>query len=316
MDILEKHKNAKKKPIVFYHRFLNAYKKYNKDIFIFCEGEVDLGYYGEIIDHKYPSINIVKCVAECKNNVISIYQQIDWDNYEKNRVLFFVDRDLSYWSGETQYYDTNVYITEGYSFENDAVNEHMFIKCLQDLYGFANCEKNEIDALRIIYNNYWNDFVGGSYELMAYLLYKYKSSKEHKASNVKIKNCISFEESVFWRSEINGKGSRDYYEEKLEILNPVNDEEIDKIINTFIAKKDFYSIRGKWCLDFMIQLMEYVISNGEKYAPSLYRDEKKKPKRLVNLSERGAMAVLGPKIVPAKSLCDFLEKNIGERVNE
>ncbi len=39
--------------------------------------------------HKFP--------VECKNNVIQIWNYTDWQDYQKKGVLFFVDRDLSYW---------------------------------------------------------------------------------------------------------------------------------------------------------------------------------------------------------------------------
>ena len=58
------------------------------------------------------------------------------------------DRDFSYWTGEKQFIDTNVYITDQYSFENDAVSVEMFMEVLEDIYGFANAKDEELAILK------------------------------------------------------------------------------------------------------------------------------------------------------------------------
>lgn len=312
MDMIEKHKEALKKPNVYYHWFLNAYHKNDvKELIIFCEGDVDLSYYGELLDHRYPQKRVLKCSAECKNNVLKIWKLIDWKIYDSNRVLFFVDRDFSYWAEEPQFYDSNVYITDGYSFENDAVNEHMFVKCLDDLYGFANCTRAERKRLVELYRNLWKSFIQGSYELMAYAFWHYKTTGKHKSGEIKMSKCLSFGEKSIWRNVIGDECSAKFYETKLGI-DSVDSVEIEEIIRRFKAEEDRYSVRGKWCLDFMLMLLEHVMDNAREYVPSLYDGCKKEPKRIINLSERGAMSVLGPKIIPPESLVRFLSENIGE----
>lgn len=170
MDILELLDEASKLPNVYYHRFMVSYKKNANDLYVFCEGNVDLSYYAEQIERVESEIVIHKYPVECKNNVLQIWKYIDWNNYHKNRVLFFVDRDLSYWTNEPQTYDSNVYITDGYSFENDAVSLHMFMKLLEDLYGFACCTVEEKKKIAILYEEKWKSFAEGSYDLMGYIM--------------------------------------------------------------------------------------------------------------------------------------------------
>ena len=311
MDMLERHREVKNKPNVYYHNFLNSYHKNNhNEVFIFCEGDVDLSYYGELIDHKYPEKQIVKCIAECKNNIIQIFKRIDWNIYNTKRVLFFVDRDFSYWAGEPQFYASNVYITDGYSFENDAVDEHMFNKCLDDLYGFSNCTIDEKKGMLELYRKKLEEFVQGSYRLMAYAFLHYKTTKLHNASNIKMSKCISFEEENLWKNVIENECSTTFFKKKLDINNNVDLKEIDEIIRRFKEEKKQYSVRGKWSLEFMIMLLEYIMNNAQEFAPSLFDGYNKKPKRIVNLSERGAMSILGPKIIPPKSLVVFLDGNL------
>ncbi len=313
MGIIEQHREKRNKPSVCYHRFLTHYKNDKDEIYLFCEGDVDFNYYGEVIERYYLNKRIVKCFTDCKNNALSIYNKIQWESFDKNRVLFFVDRDFSFWAGEPQSYDSNVYITDGYSFENDAVKKSMFLKCLEDLYGFANYSHSEKTRLAELYEKKWKEFQNGSYEIMAYALHKYMVSHEHTAKNIKINQCISFTEDKLWKDIIKEKSRNEYYCEKLLLEEPIDQAAVDNYMSSFKMDLSHYSIRGKWALAFMIELMNHVIQEGKKYAPSLYDGIQKEPKRLVELTERGAMAIIGPKInPPASSLLCFLENNLRE----
>lgn len=311
MSFLEQLDETIKIPNVYYHRFILSYKKNTKDLYMFCEGDVDLSYYAEQIERINSEAVIHKFPAECKNNVLKIWEYIDWNNYQKNRVLFFVDRDLSYWTNEPQTYDSNVYITDGYSFENDAVSARMFMKLLEDLYGFASCsieEKNEIEKL---YDEKWNAFVEGSYDLMGYILHKYQYSNEHTAQNLDVRKCIDFGDKNIWKKMIKGMSSEAYIRSKLRV-EEVASEAIQEYKKRFQEEPSHYSIRGKWSLEFMIGLMDFVLERGKKYAPSLFDGRAKVPKKIVELTNRGAMATIAPRMIPAQSLVDFLYSNIGD----
>lgn len=311
MDMLEKLNKAASLPIVYYHKFLTSYKCDSDDIYVFCEGNEDFSYYCEVIERRFPGRRINKCFAECKNNVIEIWKFIEQGDFEKNRVLFFVDRDLSYWAGEPQYYGVNVYVTDGYSFENDAVNLHMFLKCLEDIYGFANYTETERERLKKFYVKKWKQFEEGSYELMAYILIKYRSSHEHTASKIVMSKCISIDSNVTWKEIVKGMPRLAYYRLQIDIEQNDLDVMVKECKTRFLADEEHYSIRGKWCLEFMILLCNHILENWERFTPSLIEGNKKKPKKLLDLTPRGAMTVLGAKIAPPQSLVKFLSENLG-----
>ena len=297
-----------KEPIVVYLKLLLSYKKNTPHVF--CEGDADCSYYCELIGRLYPEREIHKYVAEGKNNVIKAWEGIDWNDFQKNRVLFFVDRDLSYWVGERQSYDTNVYITDGYSFENDAISPHMFLKLLEDLHGFANYFPDEKKRIRNFYLERWKEFVDGSYDLMGCILYMYISKHEHAAKNINLRNCLDFDADKLWKQNIGDMSYLDYYKKELKIDKEDLTEILSKYKTRFTNESEHYSIRGKWCIVFMIGLMNYVLKNGKYFAPSLYTGKTKKPKKILELSDRGSMAVIGPKMVLPKSLDVFLKKNL------
>lgn len=310
MDFLQQLNESINLPNVVYHNFLLSYKKDTSDLYVFCEGGVDLSYYCELIERKCPTREINKFASECKNNVLIISKYIDWSMYSRERVLFFVDRDLSYWADEPQVLDNNIYITDNYSFENDAVNLHMFLKLLEDIYGFSGYTLSEKNHISDLFVEYWNEFLDGSYYIMGCILYEYLNSHKHVAKNMKIKKCFSFEEPGLWKKNIDGMPSVDFYKKVFEIDDDIS-EFLDQYKQRFIDESEHYSVRGKWCICFMVMLMNHVLKEGKSLAPSLYNGITKVPKRLLDMDdEKGVMAIIGPKIVPPQSLIDFLDINL------
>lgn len=204
MNMLDIHSDARKKPNVCAHIIKTEYKQGESKVYIVCEGTEDLGYYGQVLKRKFSKIEINKKIAGGKNNVIEVYNSFDWNVYEKKKILFFVDRDFSYWTGEKQYYDTNVYITDEYSFENDAVNEKMFMEILEDLYGFANATNEELDNIRKFFYERWQTFYLNSTYIMATLLESNIVNREHRAKYVEIQKMLKIESSNVWIADCQG----------------------------------------------------------------------------------------------------------------
>ena len=309
MNILEKHSLARKKSNVFVHNIKTEYKKGERKIYIVCEGREDLGYYGQVIKRKYADIQMKKQYAVGKESLLEVYSAFDWKVYEKNKILFFVDRDFSYWTGEEQFIDTNVYITDQYSFENDAVNVEMFMEVLEDFYGFANAKDEELEKIREIYLERWKVFCDNSTYGMAAVLVSNIVNKQRLAKYAKIKKMIKIDNENVWVEFVKGKPIKEYLYEKLK-LSRKYEEEILRLQSRFEQDKKNYSVRGKWALGFMVEVLEYIMENAQKYVPSLYSGETNGPKRMCQLTEGGTMVMLAPRIQPARSLETFLESNI------
>lgn len=309
MNMLEKHSLARKKTNVFVHKIKTEYKSGENKVYIVCEGREDFGYYGQVIKRKFTSIQMKKQYVGGKDNVLEVYNAFDWNVYEKNKVLFFVDRDFSYWTGEKQYIDTNVYITDQYSFENDAVNLEMFMEVLEDFYGFANATDEELEKIKDIFLERWQTFYVNSTYIMAMLLVSNIVNRERLAKKIEINKMIKIEEEKVWKEIIKGKPIKEYLYEKLNLSDEYAGEILQRKVE-FEKDKLNYSVRGKWALAFMVKLLEYIMENAKCYASSLYVGESNAPKRLCQLTQDGAMVMLAPRMVPAESLEKFLDKNI------
>ena len=93
-------------------------------------------------------------------------------------------------------------------------------------------------------------------------------------------------------------------------LSNKHEEKILQMQSKFEQDKKNYSVRGKWALGFMVEILEYTMINARQYVPSLYSGETNTPKRLCQLTEGGTMIMLAPRIRPVSSLETFLEFNI------
>lgn len=309
MNMLEIHSVVRKKPNVCAHIIKTEYKRGESKVYIVCEGTEDLGYYGQVIKRKYSKIQIRKHYAGGKNNVLEVYGAFDWNVFEKNRLLFFVDRDFSYWTDEKQYIDTNVYITDQYSFENDAVNVEMFMDLLEDVYGFVNATDEELNYIRKVFYERWQAFYLNSTYAMAALLVSNIRNKEHLAKCADIKKMLRIEYDTVWVEAIKGQCIKEYLYEKFKLTGDC-EKEIIRVQNNFEGDKSNYFVRGKWALCFMVKMLEYIMDNAREYVPSLYIDEAKAPKRMCELTQNGTMVMLAPRMVPAESLKEFLDTNI------
>jgi hypothetical protein len=125
MTLIDEHRKARgNRKIVVIHEFKMRYKKECNTIYGFVEGKDDIDFYTGFIEKYLPndSWKVELWQVGGKKNVIEIYSNFNWNNYIKEQVIFFIDRDLSKFVNEKDIEDQNIYITDGYSIENSIVN--------------------------------------------------------------------------------------------------------------------------------------------------------------------------------------------------
>ena len=121
-----------------YMEFLYRYDPKKQQCFAFYEGDEDSSFYHHFLKEAIgEDCALEEIVAGCKNNVIKLHREFNWGEYSARQILFFVDRDLSYWLNESDSYGDNVFITDEYSIENYIVNSQGFylgLLILKDLH--------------------------------------------------------------------------------------------------------------------------------------------------------------------------------------
>lgn len=315
MNIIQKHEKALSKPNIAYHNFLKRYKKGETAVYIFCEGEEDIGYYAHAIQQCFSNLPIIKAYVGGKDNVIALSGCFDWERFSRNQILFFVDRDMSYWLNTYKNLADNIYVTDEYSFENDFVKEKFFMEFIQELCGFINATEEELEGIRLFYREKWEVFASTSKYVMAALAISLKYTNEHLAKNFNHKKTIKIKRENVWVEEYNGQPLNDYVDEIFKI-DSVYKREIQNLIERFEEKPEKYFVRGKWALSFFVKMMNHVVQEGKSYAPSLFLEGMPRPKCLWSMEEEHATALLSTRITVVESLRIFCDTHISQYYKE
>ena len=269
MSLLHELEDSLKSDAPCYMDFLYRYDPKKKQVFAFYEGDEDSSYYHHLIKKRVGNnCELEEIVAGCKNNVLKLQREFDWHAYDKKQIVFFVDRDLSYWLDESSEYGENVYVTDEYSVENYIVNPIGFNAWLVHFEGFARANKHEIDYMITEFESTISKFKRIMIPIMAQAIV----AKRHDCSISLSDYKITTDKTIRFKID-NGHIDFDFiadqgYKEKWG-LSELNSKEIDDQIECISTEFIHYSVRGKWILHFMAQLGEYMRLHSDVFAPSL-----------------------------------------------
>lgn len=278
-----------------YIDFLYRYNPKKKQVFAFYEGEEDSSFYHNILKSVISSdCELEEIVAGCKNNIIKLQREFDWKSYNNKQIIFFVDRDLSYWLGDASEYGENIFVTDGYSVENYVANSKGFEFWLLHFEGFARATKQELNYMISEYETNERLFKEAMMPIMA----KAVVAKKHDCSVVLNDFKLTHEKNI--KFNMNGGHitfnilEDDRIAEKWK-LDSENNKEIDEQLSRFSLEKENYSVRGKWYLFFMAEVGEFMRLNSNLFAPSLGRVGKINPTCAVLTTQ--CLSVLAPYFV-------------------
>ena len=271
MSILNQLEESLKSDIPAYMEFLRRFNPKKKQVFVFYEGDEDAAFYQQFIwKVKGVDVSLEEIVAGCKNNVIKIHDSLDWDHYNKNQIIFIVDRDLSYWLEEKEAFDNNVFVTDGYSFENYIVNKLSFIDWIERFMGFARASKTEIERMAREFEDVLYSFRELMMPIMAKAVVAKRRDRTISLSDYKLTNHLSFTVEV------------NHITVKLNDANAINRkwklqiEDSDDVaiqIEKFRKDKSHYWVRGKWDIYFMAYLVDFMRQHAKIFAPSLQKEK-------------------------------------------
>lgn len=314
MSILEELEVSLHSDAPCYIEFLYRYNPKKKQAFAFYEGDEDSSYYHQfLVQNLDANCDLEEIVAGCKNNVLKLNREFDWTIYNKNQILFFVDRDLSFWLDEKSEVNSNVFITDGYSVENYIVNSAVFRCWLTRYKGFSRARKQEIDHMVEVFVTLWDQFINSAKPVMAQAVIAKRLDKSISLSDYKISKCLQFSiencricYDLIDDTAIKGKWR----------IDNVNQDVIKKQIEQFDNNKSHYSVRGKWLLFFMAELGEFMRLHPSFFAPSLEKTEKIPPTCAVASSQ--SLTALAPTCSPniPDSLKEFLTNTYVKYINE
>lgn len=321
MSILQELEESLQSDAPAYMDFLYRYNPKKKQVFAFYEGDEDSSFYHHFLKAGIDNdCELEEIVAGCKNNVIKLQREFDWTLYNKNQIIFFVDRDLSYWLNDPMQYGENVFITDEYSVENYVVNSQGFSSWLIHFEGFARASKKDLNNMISEYESTISHFKQQMMPIMAEAVV----AKRHDASISLSEFKISRNKSIFFdfcNGHLNFKIIRDESIIKKWKLTPEHHAEISKQISLFSENEAHYSVRGKWILCFMAEIGEYMRLNSNLFAPSLKSTGKIPPTCAVPTSQ--CLSVLAPycietipkrlKLFLSSTYCLYLDSFVAQK---
>ncbi|MBX3427117.1 MAG: DUF4435 domain-containing protein [Pirellulales bacterium] len=300
------HAAAISSKIASYHEFLARFSKTRKVVYGFVEGREDPAFYRGFIEQLLPSCWEVELwPAGNKDSVLRIHKDIDWRRFQKARICFFVDRDLSDLTRERTPSDRNIYVTEGYSIEIDVVNRATARRVLTELCGFASTIHSDVDTLCDLFEQQFNTFLDSLVSVMAWILAWRRKGVRANLSDIRMQDLFEIQGGILRENRM-PRGKRDVVQYIHEQCKVPHDCSIDTHpFETELRNANAYKrlTRGKYVLWFLVEFC----NAANRDAVSLCASLTSRPRMNVTFSQKNGMAIIGPRARIPDGLRRFVE---------
>jgi len=306
MSMLTIHAAALSSKISSFHEFLSRFSKTKKVVYGFVEGKEDPCFYRGFIEHQIPEgWEVELWPAGNKDQVYRIHSGIDWRRFPKKRVCFFVDRDLSSLIPEKLVQDSNIYVTDGYSIENDVAKRGTCRRVLTEICGLASADHSDLDSVCDLFEKQIEKFHVEMLPVMAWILVWRRSGKPASLNDILMRDLFSVSDGVL-QVKPNPKGKADAVEYIHAQCNLTYNATVDIVAHHAEFKKGgAYRkfTRGKYVFWFLVEFCCSV----HKSAKVLLKSCTKTPSMNVSMSASNGMTIIGNRARLPGSLRSFLE---------
>tara|TARA_R110001599_G_scaffold331474_1_gene546278 strand:+ start:3167 stop:4075 length:909 start_codon:yes stop_codon:yes gene_type:complete len=280
-----------------YLEFLLQYRFNDLNFHFFFEGYEDPSFYNGLLESIIKEDSF-QYIGKGKYKLYQLHQDIDWGKYNKNRVLFFTDRDYTELIGESLLKDENIYITDYYSIENHIVNEEVLDRILREIFHISSIKKRAEakSKFKIEYNKFFRAI---SY-LIAWIVYIKRNNIKVTLNEIDLGKLFRFSKEIDFKAR--GGKQTEYLEKITGVTTPENSwGDILKIINEIRTMNPKVVIRGKFEIWFFIQfLIEY-------------KDSLAKPNKVnTHLTNANCIEICAPRVIMPESLVRFIHENYGK----
>ena len=309
-DILRLERNGKTVPL---SKFYSDYKKDSPNVFYgFVEGKDDLSYYRTAIKQKIDrDCSVILYPSDGKEVVKYVYEEIRKRNYPIEKIVYFMDRDLSCIIKDNNIInDPYVYITDNYSIENDILNEDTLESVLQDILGFCTTPMDEISTIKKLYNQQLNDFDNRMLPIMANIIvWKKNDIKPANYSQLKIKELFNVKNGVLSQIGTEGEIIKKLYKDSQVDYSMYNKSEVENIISEVKKKSLVHKIvRGKYFVVFFILFCNSI--HNDCSTMGINKTNKGRP-----INNNDIMEAIAPRARVPQSLEMFIENTIVQYFN-
>jgi hypothetical protein len=281
------------------------------------EGKEDPCFYRGFIHSILPSgWKVELWAAGNKDRVYEIHKLLDWRRFSKRRISFFADRDLSDILPEKLTVDANIYVTSGYSIENDVVSGEVCNRVLTELCGLSTAGHGELESVEALFKKELDIYARKLIPIMAWIVAWKRGGERPNLNEILMRDLFYFSNGKIQEKQ-RPSGKSDFVAYIHERCGVAFDPNIDvnPIADQLMKKSPFEAFaRGKYVFWFLV---EFCISANRDFQ-SLFPSIGKKPKMTTQLSISNGIALIGPRARLPESLRVFLEANYAayiERAN-
>lgn len=313
VDMLAVHKQALTSVSAEYHEFLSRYDLKKNRVYSFVEGKTDYSYYNHAIQSVFPEgWTFDLWHAGNKDKVTKLFKKFDWKRFSRNRIYFFVDRDLADFLGEKHPRSSNFYVTDNYSIENDIVNRASCKRILLEIFEFHVLPKDELDCILDLFEKQLAVFSKHIAEIMAWVLLWRRGGNKPCLNDIKMNHLFAFDKGkVIKRANPNGHRSVTSYLVN-QVKMPVRGlaKRRNRNLKKLLKEEPKKYLRGKYEFWFLCNYLTSVYENSPAICPSLAG--KNPPKMNVTFGQANAMKFAAPRTKLPTSLNRFLKRKLSK----
>jgi hypothetical protein len=307
---LDIHQQALSEVDEAYHNFLLLYSPSSKCVYGFCEGKDDPTFYHTLVLGKIPSDWYVKIIpAGGKDKVLNTFRAFDWNRFCKERICFFVDRDLDNYLGKQPLTEENIYTTDGYSIENSIFDSQLLLNVLSDVYQVTLLSSTEEDKILTLISENLKTFTSAMIPIMAQILLWKRSNVRPNLKNFSLDGLFEFQN----RSLIpNSRNTLLLSASRHSGVQLSSEDELISAEKEIIGCPDLaMAIRGKYIAWFMVKQCEDLWANVTEILVRFVS----KPKKRVEFGHKNANVIYAPRARIPDSLSCFLGSTYRSFIN-
>lgn len=289
---------------VAFLKLKQKYKPHDTKVYLIVEGKDDIAYYTCISVRYSKFANSEIICANNRYNVIHTYDSTDWNVFSKNRVFFFVDRDISDITGERTPVDQNIYVTDDYSIENSLFNEQLFFTALKAFCGLDDLSGEEIEILSNLYKTAQTAHAQALLPIMSWILCWRMKKVPCNLNNLNNGDFFRISQGLFdLKSEYRVEGALEsLIHQRCGVpYIPQDITPFSEIINNHGGIQRY--IRGKYVRAFFTKFLDSVVKSLPEILPG-----RSKPKMIISFGQGNILQILCGYIATPNSLDTFLLK--------
>lgn len=304
MDMLQLHAEALQSTATAYHEFLLRYRASHSVVYGFVEGKEDPMFYRGLIEQALPAGWEVELIPSGnRDNVLSSLAEFDWTKYSKKRICFFVDRDLTEFVGTKNQAIENLYITDNYSIENEAMTFGTYRRILEEVFNIGGLKPADVEKLKDIFDKNLSLFQKCLHPIMAQIIIWQRAGLRPTLNDIDIRPLFEFTEGLAKISPaFLASNSRAAHAAGCVGLAPSPEGDRLAVESEFEEKQGLTRfIRGKYTLWFLVESVTKAHQSVHKLFPAFTAP----PKVRISLGQKNAMVVVAPRVRCPQSLKEF-----------